>query len=398
MLVGIYDKRLIQGEIYFALYSLIGIFNGKTINLRIVYLIVLVVIHIIISIGKVHSQSYFASKPPFGFYKVHLNYSGCECDQCCEIIDVSPTMGFHDGIGMDSLENVLVIGIASDIYKIDTNTGAFTAYFDIPGPVLDIQGLATNGGSICYIMITPQQGSTVYRINVITGSMINLGDSGYPNWGDITSYNGEYYYITRISGSPFTEALVKLDVNNPANSNIVFELPGIHYFYGLTASEYCNSFLATDQLNDQLCLINSIDGAISPLCNVPDFFYYITSTREFSLIPGCDHYLDLDCNDSSGATDGDFNSLQYTCLSTGVPITDEDIGMLYDAIISSMTIHVTGNEPDAPNEILMMTGSVAGINASGSGTGIITLTNAGGARSTDFKDALRLIVYKNTAI
>jgi gliding motility-associated-like protein len=124
----------------------------------------------------------------------------------------------------------------------------------------------------------------------------------------------------------------------------------------------------------------------------------ITSMLEFSTSPPCNIQLDLDCNDSSGATGADFNSPAYNCLSNGVPIADEDITMEYDAIISTMTVTVSGNVPDAPFEILISTGAIAGIDVDGSGTAMITLTNAGGARSTDFKEALRLIRYADTAL
>lgn len=55
-----------------------------------------------------------------------------------------------------------------------------------------------------------------------------------------------------------------------------------------------------------------------------------------------------------------------------------------------MTVSVSGNVPDTPYEILVSTGAVPGIDVDGSGTDMITLTNAGGARSTDFKDALAI--------
>jgi len=123
----------------------------------------------------------------------------------------------------------------------------------------------------------------------------------------------------------------------------------------------------------------------------------LTSKLEFSTLPPCENYIDLDCNDSSGSTDADYNSPEFDCLSDGVGIADVDIKLLYDAIITEMTVEITGFVPDAPNEIVVMSGSVAGINVSGSGTDMITLTNAGGAKSTDFKDALHLILYNNTA-
>ncbi|HJW30992.1 MAG TPA: hypothetical protein VJ508_17300, partial [Saprospiraceae bacterium] len=149
--------------------------------------------------------------------------------------------------------------------------------------------------------------------------------------------------------------------------------------------------------NGDLNLISLIDGSVTPLCYSDIFLDFISSRLEFAPPPPCLVTLDLDCDDSSGATNADYNSPDYDCLSPGVGVADEDIKILYDAIISSMTITVAGNVPDAPNEILIMTGSVAGITAAGLGTGTVTLTNAGGAKSTDFKDALRLILYQNTA-
>src|SRR5687767_9321796 len=63
-----------------------------------------------------------------------------------------------------------------------------------------------------------------------------------------------------------------------------------------------------------------------------------------------------------------------------------------------MSIQITGSIPYASFEILNSTGNTPNIDVTGSGTDMITLTNAGGAKSTDFKDALRLIRYDNTAL
>lgn len=126
---------------------------------------------------KTVPQSFFATKAITGFYKFGFNSSICACENCCELELIAPTMAFSDGIAMDSLENVLGIAIASDIYKIDTIDGTYSIYFDIPIPNLNIQGFASNGGSIFYIMITPEISNTVYRINVTTGTMVNLGES-----------------------------------------------------------------------------------------------------------------------------------------------------------------------------------------------------------------------------
>ena len=79
-------------------------------------------------------------------------------------------------------------------------------------------------------------------------------------------------------------------------------------------------------------------------------------------------------------------------------VADEDVRMFYDAIILTMTIRVTGFVPDGLNEVIDITGSIPGIDVSGQGTDILTLSNAGGAKSTDFIDALHLVRYINSAL
>ena len=111
--------------------------------------------------------------------------------------------------------------------------------------------------------------------------------------------------------------------------------------------------------------------------------------------PACEVYIDLDEDDSSGATEDDYMEENFDCLSSGVAVSDQDITLLYDALISEMTIEITGSIPDAPFELLEMAGSVPNISISGVGTTMITLSNSGNAKSTDFKDALRLIRYNN---
>ena len=119
---------------------------------------------------------------------------------------------------------------------------------------------------------------------------------------------------------------------------------------------------------------------------------------EFAEPADCENTLDLDCNDSSGATGADYNSSVVTCLMRQATVADEDVRMFYDAIISTMTIRVTGFVPDGLNEVIDITGSIPGIDVSGQGTDILTLSNAGGAKSTDFIDALHLVRYINSAL
>jgi gliding motility-associated-like protein len=126
--------------------------------------------------------------------------------------------------------------------------------------------------------------------------------------------------------------------------------------------------------------------------------YSVTSMLEFADLTDCDISLDLDLNDSSGAIDADFTSSSVTCLLQEAIVADEDVRMYYDDFIDVMTIQVTGFVPDGMSEVLDITGSVPLIDVSGQGTDLLTLSNAGGAKSTDFIDALHLVRYINSAI
>lgn len=126
-------------------------------------------------------------------------------------------------------------------------------------------------------------------------------------------------------------------------------------------------------------MINILDGTITYLCQVPHFFDEIVTTLELANPAPCDLLLDLDCDDNSSIVD-------FDCLDlSGVPISDDDIRIFADAFLEEMTITIAATIPDAPDEILLMTGSIPNIDETGSGTSAITLTNAGGATIQDLR-------------
>ena len=333
------------------------------------------------------AQTYFSTGSSI-FYKITVNTSQCDCS----FEQLSTTLPFF-GDGLTFLPDTTLVIADQNYYIIDTLTGGLNLIYTqtMPGFPFFL-GLLGVGNGIYYSMSSLND--QLYRMNVNTGEYTLLGSTGYDAYGDLTLYNGSIYY-------PTLNGIVLLDTTITANSTAI-TYPDNYTFLGLTASHVCNSLIGIGgiSMDTDISLINLADGAITHLCTLPQGLWHlttITSMLEFSTSPPCNIQLDLDCNDSSGATDADFNSPAYNCLSDGVPIADEDITMEYDAIISTMTVSVSGNVPDTPYEILVSTGAVPGIDVDGSGTDMITLTNAGGARSTDFKDALRLILYKNIA-
>ena len=336
------------------------------------------------------AQSYFATAA-MELYRVEIDETNCGA---CSFDFIGTFGTTYNGITFCPDSSFIGNSGALLFNEIDTMTGAETPFFAAPPGYPNFDALLGVGNGLFYALSGSDD--NLYRININTGTITDMGATGHIVRSDICLFNGQIYY----SG---IEGIVSLDTNNLTNSTVIVTFPPGYIVAGITASHVCNSLLGIGgyaNQTPQLILINIIDGAISTICIVPGNLWtisFISSMQEFGGSTDCDILLDLDCDDSSGATDADYNSPEYDCLSPGVGIADEDIKMLYDAIISTMTIEIVGNVPDAPNEILNMTGSVAGINATGLGTDMVTLSNAGGAKSTDFKDALRLIEYQNTA-
>jgi gliding motility-associated-like protein len=250
-------------------------------------------------------------------------------------------------------------------------------------------------GIVCY------QDSTFYSLdingnlyinNILSGTVTLLGSTGFIPVEEITLFNNNYYFPT-LSG------IVLLDVVNPGNSSLIVSFPMYSYvLVGISASVLCNTLVAINLVEDEVVSINLSDGSIAHICSIPDGVRELTTYNEFIPPAVCEIYLDLDCNNSSGAIDSDYNSPVFDCLSDPVPIADEDITILIDAVIAEMTITLFDPLPDDPNEILIMTGGVPGISVSGSNTTLITLSNGGGAKMQDFKDALHLIFYNNSSL
>jgi len=354
---------------------------------------------IFLSSISAYCQSYYMATQGV-LKKIELNFDECGA---CNIEVIGPTGHYGSSISFDPNGKLYYLDFSVTqpyIYEVDLLSGNEGApIFAGPTNLNFMFGFVSAGGGIFYsIPWFPASSDLVYKWDINTGSVLSIGNTGYFGDGDMAMAWGNIYYQVK-NVIPNMNSILLLDTTNPSNSEIVASYPMNVNLVGLSASPFCNTLIATDGYSSgHLVLINLIDGAITNICDFGSTFLDpITSPLEFAPEPPCLLSLDLDCNDSSGTTDADYNSPEYDCLSPGVGIADEDIKMLYDAIISTMTIQIVGNVPDAPNEILNMTGSVAGINTTGLGTDMVTLSNAGGAKSTDFKDALRLVVYQNTA-
>ena len=286
------------------------------------------------------------------FYKIQIN-SGSSCSSSCSE-ELIGSMGIVSGGLTMSPEGDLYKINGPNIFLVDTLTGVQQFIYGWPpGEVGPMSGLVSTGSGIFYSITDSwpgHPGDSLLRLDTNTGTITNLGNVGWQLNGDITMFNGEFYFIGTITNPPLHLGIIKLDINNPTNNELIVSFSIGWDVVGLTASSICNTLLATGHSSDLPVYINLIDGATISVCDI--HLEEITSMREFGSPTICSVEIDLDCDDSSGATVADFNSNEFDCLSNPVLIADNDIGMLYDAIISEMTIQITGFIPDAPFEIL----------------------------------------------
>ena len=368
-------------------------------RLRILTLFLLIFV-----MDSLYSQDYlFYNQTQSSIFELHLANSGCSCD-------FEPVCAFNNGIDLFYTPDGALLSFEAPtmgsigMYQYDLLVCDTTLYYgfdpsQIPPPLYFTYYVSVGNG-IVYAMKWSSQGiDQVWELNMNTGIITSLGNTGFNPWSDLALFNGEVYYYTL---EPGISGIVHLDPSDPSNSTLVVNIPPIFLFGGLTASPYCNTLLGAvrDITTDErfFALISLIDGAVTKVCSFQFNMFGMASMFEFAEPADCENTLDLDCNDSSGATGADYNSSIVSCAMRQALVADEDVRMFYDDWISEMTIRVTGFVPDGLDEIIDITGNIPGVDVDGQGTDILTLSNAGGAKSTDFIDALHLVRYMNTAL
>jgi len=354
---------------------------------------------------SVQAQYYYMNNGNH-WYKVDLNATLCSCD--AELLG-GPGVGFGGPTFSPEGELYYLLDVVNfeEVRHYDTITGnQIDVLMQGPFTIPSMSGFVGTGNGIFYSM--PVQSGDfsftsdmLYRWDSNTNTVSAVGPTGFIGGGDMCKNDGQYYYIT-LNDNPLEYEIIHVDLTDPANSNlqVSYPLSPNYHIFSISASPICNTLIGAEVHNQQLVLISLIDGALTPICDIPEIggWAAITSRLEYSTDPQCNIALDLDCNNSSGAVGADYNGPDVDCHSIEARIADDDMKMVYDSKITTMTIKIEGFIPDSPHEILEYNGSVSNINVAGSGTDMITLTDEGGAISTDFKAAVLSIGYKNTAI
>ncbi len=354
---------------------------------------------ILVFSGIATGQTYFTQEwvpDPYPLNKLIIN---SVCSGNCDYSVIGNTTLINTCVSMSQSGKLFCL--SDELFQIDTLTGDYNLYFDMPGT--HYNGLVEISNDIFLSTIHHFGfGDTLIEINVNNGVISIIGELAFPVWGggtnDMTLFNGEAYYMSCKNHNPLDRGIAKFNLNDPLNGEWVITIPNNYALgAGITATNFCNTLFVTDWFNNKdLLYLNIIDGAMTAPCVNITNINAITSMQEF-LAPTICNVVELDCDDNSTATGYNYNSWEYTCHSTGSPIADIDTKLWYDDFILELTIQIAGSIPDGPFEYLEVNGGVSNIDVAGDGTSVITLSSDGSAISTDFYEALQNIFYQNDA-
>ena len=88
----------------------------------------------------------------------------------------------------------------------------------------------------------------------------------YAEGGDLCLFNGNILIIRLILMAIFMDrGIAMFSLNDPSNVSLVLQYPNTYYIRGLTATDLCNTLLATSNGTNALYYINISDGSFTPV-------------------------------------------------------------------------------------------------------------------------------------
>ena len=284
------------------------------------------------------SQSYHVVMGGLGLYELEVtNHNSCTYEHVGQITIGGGCAGLTSTPDSLLLLHCHSLIVGDGLKEIDQTTAFFNNYFDHVWPLNTvITGVVSLGNGIYYALNYSHTttASALYKIDINNGSVNFIGDLPYTCSAEMTLFNGEIYYPWHTFPDRILKGIVKVDTINPEASELIISISGNLTIRALTASDICNTLLAGTSEGNFIYYINLLDGVITFLCDSPLIPFNITSLVEFEAPEFCPILLDLDEDNSTGLPEYDYDGEEFDCHSSGVKVTDEDIKLLYDALIT----------------------------------------------------------------
>ncbi len=297
-------------------------------------------------------------------YKVQL--ADCETELVTVLIDPQTNSPFVSNDIAYASDSMLYVLGGAGLFRINPQSGEITFVTPTPGVFLSVGLYGTLDGQL----ISVGAFGDVHIIDIATGNVNFLGNSGLTPGGDLTFYNGQLYVVD--SGNQ----LWLLNLSDVTNPVLVTTAPGPVHLGMTTLVESCNAQTMVLTTVGDIITFDPASGESFTLCAdiVPPFnqIYGAAAVNAHMAQIYCNIVFDLDADNSSGAGGADFNAGQ-ACYTASFPLADEDCLLESDHAIDSIQVLLTG-VLDGLSEFVMIP-TTPGFVVNGNGTASVSILN-----------------------
>jgi len=202
-----------------------------------------------------------------------------------------------------------------NLYTVNTTNlvATFIGSHDAPSGDF-INSLVCDSNGVMYAADTK-----LFTINITTGEATIVGDLPCESAGDL-AFNNNSLYLACVGNS-----LLKINLNNPGASQVVGQMTASDPFFGIvTFATECSDVQTFGTAGNGLYEITIENAGTQLLCNLTGTTEVYGAAMETDFIASdCEIVLDLDTDNSSGATGVDFFA-DLICGNTETMVADGD--------------------------------------------------------------------------
>ena len=305
------------------------------------------------------------------------------------------TIQHEDFTGVDAFSD---IAVGSDGFLYLSSINKLFRY-DIQNQVFQYIATFPNtpwGGSVNSLVCDANgvlfaSGFELFSYNIQSGIFTvhgNLPDN-VVTVGDLTFYDGRLLLLA-YDYNTSTKALYEINIQNPATSVNVLNLSsgGFGIFSYSLNCDSTTVYYSGDV--GQLYQLDILTGGLTQVCAPPANIFGAATANEF-LASDCSISLDLDRDNSSGSSGGDYTTA--VCGNGPAFISDTSDTEVYSGYsLDSLSIVL---DPVFASEVLNATLPLPpGVSISGQGSAHLVLHNIGTAQYIDFQSVLRGVTWQ----
>ncbi len=317
-----------------------------------------------------------------------------EAGNCSKQVVVNTSTSLSD-ITLHPNGKMYGVGFGSrKVYEVNMTNGSLAELFTITEADKLVGMTAAKDGTI-YITEGNVIPSRLYSVDVSNNTYSSNGWLADGSAGDLSWYFGNLYNASD------NNKLVKVNINDPANSTVIGsfngDLGGERIFALVTTVSGCDDSKTYGFSQEgNYFELNMATAQVSRLCDDGSIdLFGATSADEFDASE-CFITLDLDENDNSGVTGNNFDS-DFICQpNRNALVADSDVKIEVANSVDSVVVSLLSGVLNGVDEFFII-GSAPNINSNDSSS-ILTGINSGSATTGNFEQFLNTMRFKNLAL